>query len=245
MCRSVLRSGSEAPDTREPPLPFLGSCSGYVLYLSDTMTRFRPELPSGRDAFGSRIQLMLYHRLLSSLLSTACPGVVSVPQLNFFEFWDEVGIDRTQKFSSSFLSRLEATGFLSIAPAHFRVQCLDDIMLAWYDVMSRLPIVEVSVDMTLEYYHQGEVGEGDGSSIGPFITASLLPRLGSSSSTATERIAQGLFGSPTLGGFRYLGSSPVRLDDALLDEYIDWKLSWWRGERPAQGVLSEFAYRCS
>ena len=117
-------------------------------------------------------------------------------------------------------------------------------MLVWYDVMSRLPIVGVSVDMTLEYYHQGDTGGGHGFVIGPHINVPLPSSSGASSFASGSTGSCG-FSGPSTGGSQYLGASGVQLNDALLDEYIDWKLSWWQGGRPAQGVLPELAYRCS
>lgn len=42
-----------------------------------------------------------------------------------------------------------------------------------------------------------------------------------------------------------IGTNIVAVDTEVLDQYLEGYLQWWRGERPAEGVEIEEAYKCS
>jgi exonuclease V len=66
----------------------------HELSLTDTKTRRFNSLPSDDDALSSRMQLILYRHLLSSLLS---------PTFSFSAFWEKIGVDPFVQFSDEFL----------------------------------------------------------------------------------------------------------------------------------------------
>ncbi|OJT13615.1 hypothetical protein TRAPUB_9804 [Trametes pubescens] len=78
-----LRANTPPPATDSEP-------TKYILHLSDTKTRTEPTLPPDEDTLSSRVQLMLYHRLLSDLLATAAPAVRAHAPLNFAVLWGRV-----------------------------------------------------------------------------------------------------------------------------------------------------------
>ena len=47
---------------------------------------------------------------------------------------------------------------------------------------------------------------------------------------------------PTNGSI--LGNKTFLYDDKVMQEYLDSEMRWWRGERPAEGVCIEEAYKC-
>ncbi|KAF8346993.1 exonuclease V a 5' deoxyribonuclease-domain-containing protein [Amanita rubescens] len=64
-----------------------------VLQLLDTKTRRTDSLPSPEDALPSRLQLMLYYRMLSDLVSESSP-------FDFSSLWDKLRLDSGQIFSA-------------------------------------------------------------------------------------------------------------------------------------------------
>ncbi|KAL9005285.1 MAG: hypothetical protein Q9180_009803, partial [Flavoplaca navasiana] len=41
-----------------------------------------------------------------------------------------------------------------------------------------------------------------------------------------------------------IGEKTVLMDEGLLTNYLESELKWWKGERAAQGVCLEEAYKC-
>jgi exonuclease V len=106
----------------------------YALHLIDTKTRRTNSLPSDEDALPSRLQLMLYHRLLSHLLS---------PSFDFAAFWTRLGIDSSKPFSPQFVSQADLP--------RTRLGCLDDLVAAWHHDVRSLCIFGVDPVLTLTY----------------------------------------------------------------------------------------------
>jgi exonuclease V len=69
--------------------------TSYDLTLIDYKTRRAPSLPPEEDTVSSQLQLMLYHRLLSALLSPET--------FDFYALWVKLGINPHKSFSRSFV----------------------------------------------------------------------------------------------------------------------------------------------
>ncbi|KAI0372237.1 hypothetical protein BV20DRAFT_964361 [Pilatotrama ljubarskyi] len=149
--------GKRAPTPVEPPPP------RFTLHLSDTKTRIRPTLPPDEDTFASRVQLMLYHRLLSNLLSAAVPSIPASQPLDFAALWQQVDVNPSRRFSEKFLIQAglahssasqaddaEATLGLHIAG----VTCLNELTAAWKHAVEALHIAAVDRTLTLVYRSQ-------------------------------------------------------------------------------------------
>ncbi|KAI0706286.1 exonuclease V [Cerioporus squamosus] len=132
--------------------------TGYSLHLSDTKTRIRPSLPPDEDTYASRIQLMLYHRLLSNLLATADPSISSAQPLEFELLWERAGVDPHRKFSESFISQagLSPSGGTSPdqSPYLAGLSCLDDLTAAWRHAVEALNVAGIDKTLTLVYRQQ-------------------------------------------------------------------------------------------
>ena len=136
----------------------------YSLHLSDTKTRTRPTLPPEEDAFAGRIQLMLYHRLLSNALSASQPDIASSQPLDFDAFWRKAGVDPTRRFSDSFLlqaglpnaRRAPREGETLENPATdlSSINCLNDLTRAWHREVEALNAVRVDNTLTIIYRAQ-------------------------------------------------------------------------------------------
>ena len=117
----------------------------HELSLTDTKTRRSNSLPSDDDAFPSRMQLMLYHHLLSALLS---------PTFSFSAFWKKVEVDPFAQFSDAFLMqsglRRQAGENVVLASA----ECLDDLTDLWHSTVHSLQVQGVSPALEIVYRTQ-------------------------------------------------------------------------------------------
>ncbi|GJN93901.1 hypothetical protein Rhopal_006960-T1 [Rhodotorula paludigena] len=74
----------------------------WTFILSDTKTRFNASIPSHAESRPARLQLMLYHRLLTSLISSpSSPSAFSWPRL-----YTHLALSPTATLSSAFLASL-------------------------------------------------------------------------------------------------------------------------------------------
>ncbi len=85
---------------------------------------------------------MLYHRLLSSLISTETP-------FDFTRFWEQINVDPARQFSESFLT--QAGSSLGTSPAF---TCLDDLTTLWRNTTSKLDIPGIDPCLQLIYLRQ-------------------------------------------------------------------------------------------
>ncbi|KAI8986091.1 exonuclease V [Trametes punicea] len=144
----------------DPALPPLAALTRYSLHISDTKTRMRPTLPPEEDTFASRVQLMLYHRLLSNLLASAIPDVPASAPLDFTELWARVGVDPTRRFSDTFLAQAGLVPSLS-APeepastdSERGLSSLSDLVAAFKHAVQALNVCAVDNTLTLVYRQQ-------------------------------------------------------------------------------------------
>lgn len=117
----------------------------HELSLIDTKTRRSNSLPSDDDALSSRMQLMLYHHLLSTLLS---------PTFSFSSFWEKVQVDPFAQFSDVFLMQSglarQTDGDVVLASA----ECLDDLTDLFYSTVRSLKVHSVSPILEIIYRTQ-------------------------------------------------------------------------------------------
>lgn len=94
-----------------------------ILHIVDTKTRRIKYLPSDSDAYGSRMQVMLYHRLLCDLLSTSTP-------FDFPRLWGMVEVNANRPFSPEFL---RDCGYDPTRRKDYS-QCLSDLVTQWHNL---------------------------------------------------------------------------------------------------------------
>lgn len=152
------------PETQLPSLSrsysqVVADVDRFSLHLSDTKTRIRPTLPPEEDTFASRIQLMLYHRLLSNLLSTGESRMTSNAPFEFDVLWREVKVDPTRRFSNSFLTQTglsppdedHAVNAGDQHGNHSGLYCLNDLTSALKHAVEALNVTEIDETLTLVY----------------------------------------------------------------------------------------------
>ncbi|KZT27680.1 hypothetical protein NEOLEDRAFT_1130740 [Neolentinus lepideus HHB14362 ss-1] len=124
-----------------PSTPTLVPLPKYVLHLSDSKTRRTMTLPSDDDALPSRLQLMLYHRLLLSLVSLSSP-------FDFSKLWSQLGVRPQARLSEKFLAD---TGLTLGEGSETEIVCLDDLTAAWFTATERLDVDTVDKHLKLMY----------------------------------------------------------------------------------------------
>ncbi|KAI0826879.1 exonuclease V [Trametes gibbosa] len=153
--------------TSDEPTPTKEEGPKFSLHLSDTKTRMRPSLPTDEDAFASRLQLMLYHRLLSNLVAPAAPSIRAPAPLDFAALWRRVRVDPTRRFSEGFLAQAGLAPPLSSAkpdssaaltptassapPVSASLSSLDDLTAAWTHAVQALRVSAVDTTLSLVY----------------------------------------------------------------------------------------------
>ncbi|TCD71121.1 hypothetical protein EIP91_012069 [Steccherinum ochraceum] len=128
-----------------PPLP---STSQFKLHLSDTKTRKNPTIPPYADIFPAKMQLMLYHRLLSNLIASPSE---SEDALDFQYLWTRMSLDHRRPFSQKFR---DSAGLTLGDGNLFSMNCLDDITNAWRNAVDALHIAGVDDTLTVVYRTQ-------------------------------------------------------------------------------------------
>ena len=114
----------------------------HELSILDTKTRKFNSLPSDDDAFSSRMQLMLYHHLLSGLLS---------PTFSFSTFWEKVQVDPFAKFSDEFLQQSGVAPQIDGKVVLGFPGCLEDVADLWRSTVDSLCLNSVSPTLKIVY----------------------------------------------------------------------------------------------
>ncbi|KAG8682259.1 hypothetical protein FRC08_015071, partial [Ceratobasidium sp. 394] len=117
----------------------------HIISILDNKTRGVPNIPKSRDSYQSRLQLMLYKRLLDGLLESPLssrsspPSVLLLPRFSFPAIWEHHSLDPLEPFSARFLEESAALVLgnqlgLTVAQA----KCLKDLEHAWEEIVGEL-----------------------------------------------------------------------------------------------------------
>ena len=156
----------------------------HILKLIDTKSRKSNSLPRDDDALPSRLQLMVYHKLLSALLDTQHP-------FDFASFWAVTSVDPTRSFSESFL---EDTQDLIREKKDYGFACLNDLSTIWQEKAEGLDVPGVHRTLQVIYRQQGTAPTtlGDAPDLLPNSTPSsaiILARSNSADHLVMEQMA--------------------------------------------------------
>lgn len=114
-----------------------------VIRVVDTKTRRTNSLPLHENTISSRIQLMLYRRLLNNLLSLD-------PPFDFSSLWARLQLDPSAHLSEKFL---EEAGLIAESQPMY---CLNDLAAAWMEYVSEPDIPAVDPVVEIIYRKQPE-----------------------------------------------------------------------------------------
>ncbi|OBT66129.1 hypothetical protein VE03_05125 [Pseudogymnoascus sp. 23342-1-I1] len=187
-----------------PPQP-----SKRKLYITDVKTRSVASLPRGASFRPTKLQLMLYHTLLSSLAAGETP-------------------------LSSLAARYELDTHAQFSPAFVaQVATLAD---------------EVFYDAPSSAEEVASAPEPAGSELARNDTLEKL--WGVMMKLFTEVVGEGGVGRVLRAEYRSRGTGGVigeqvfKMDEGELGGYVGHGMGWWRGERAAEGVAVQEAFKC-
>ena len=190
------------------------------VYITDVKTRGTRSVPKGPSFRPTLMQLMLYHRILSDFATNkVTPDVI----------FDRYSLEADASFSDSFIAQ--------IGSLH-----QDDIP-APHDPQDPYPQEEASAPPSSPQEDPLPLLLAHNSlrklwSLTTHELALTFP-LGAASIGA---VLEAEYRTPTDG--EILGTKCFLYDEHVIGEYLGSGMRWWRGERPAEGVCVEEAYKC-
>lgn len=243
----------------------------HTLRIIDTKTRLNESLPRDEDTLSSRLQVMLYHRLLSDLVTLN-------PPYDFPALWKKLGLRSAQNFSTAFLVEAKLISHSD----DFQVVCLDDLATSWHNLVACSNISSVDPTSELVYRLQPESGKGKGKMRTPAVSQSdgydnnvakventsgnvgtsaladdpgdlalqwAIQRSFDRSDTSDSRIGEKSNVQlhelkNEIDQFKIIGRKKVSYDGSFLDNHITDIFRWWSGLRKPRGVPIELVRRC-
>ena len=184
------------------------------VYICDVKTRSARSLPNEAAFRPAKMQLMLYHSLLSSL---------AMNSVDFGILTSRYDLDPSKTFSDSFIAQIGSLNdevFYDTVSTPASSQELEQ----WsQDSMATLLAHNsLSALWSLMIYEFQNVLPKGAASLGNILKAEYR------TSDAGE----------------IMGSKTFAMDKAVLKSYIDYEMQWWKGEREPQGVVIEEAFKC-
>ncbi|CAG8979039.1 hypothetical protein HYALB_00011609 [Hymenoscyphus albidus] len=183
------------------------------IYLCDVKTRGAKTLPSGAAFRPTKMQLMLYHDLLSALATN---------KVDFSIFTKRYGLDPDKSFSDAFIAQVG-----SLNEEFFDTQTSPD------PNQESLPSSQNSLHVLLEH--------NDLSTLWGLMIKEFQITLPDGASSL-GKVLKAEYRSRDAG--EVLGSKTFAMDEKELKSYLDHEMAWWKGERKAEGVAIEEAYKC-
>lgn len=172
----------------------------YKLFVIDTKTRGVDWLPPEEDTYQSRLQVMLYRRLLTSLLSLDTP-------FDFEHFWWQVGVDSSIEFSTLFLAQ---SGLL-FGDRERPTTTLDGLAEEWQMMVANSGVVEVDPNLELIYRLQPKGTSWKGKRSAGMASRQSVP---STVNQEEQDLAKAIAASLGTGSASNNGLSAKQADDA-------------------------------
>jgi exonuclease V len=188
------------------------------VYLCDVKTRGVRNLPSGAAFRPTKIQLMLYHRLLAALATN---------NVDFSILTSRYGLDSTKTFSDSFLAQI---GGLNES----REQ-------SFHDAQSELGASQDSEPNWSQDSLATLLAHNNLSAIWSLMITEFQLTL-PDGAASLGNVLKAEYRSRDDG--EILGSKTFSMDDLDLSTYIQREMEWWKGERQPEGVAVEEAFKC-
>ncbi|KAL9065013.1 MAG: hypothetical protein Q9161_008505 [Pseudevernia consocians] len=185
------------------------------VYITDVKTRGTKSIPNASSFRPTSMQLMLYHRILSDLATN---------KINADVIFDRYELNADVSFSDGFIAQIG-----SLNQDEFLV--LENPLPVQED--SSLPSSQDSMTVLLAH-----------SSLRKLWTLMMqeFARSFSAGAKSIGSVLKAEYRTPTDGAI--LGNKTFLYDDKLMQEYLNSELRWWKGERAAEGVSVEEAYKC-
>ncbi|CAD6584099.1 MAG: hypothetical protein ASARMPRED_001595 [Alectoria sarmentosa] len=185
------------------------------LYITDVKTRATKSIPKAPSFRPTMMQLMLYHLILSDLATN---------KVNADVIFDRYELKAGVSFSDGFITQI---GSLN-----------EDYFLALENPLptqedSTLPSSQDSMNVLLAHNSLRELWT---------LMMEEFARTFSAGAKSIGNVLKAEYRTPTDGAI--LGNKTFLYDDKVMQEYLDNEMRWWKGERAAEGVCVEEAYKC-
>ncbi|KAL8798242.1 MAG: hypothetical protein Q9182_006832 [Xanthomendoza sp. 2 TL-2023] len=186
------------------------------VYITDTKTRSVKSIPKAASFRPTLMQLMLYHRLLSDMATNMMdPSVL-------FSRYD---LRPDEPFTDAFIAQVSGT--FNAAPSMPSQNDNTDSSTFAPDMdqdtlhllLSHNSLSQLWTLMISDFHATFPEGA---QSVGKVLKADYRDAVDG----------------------HLIGDKTVLMDEGLLTKYLKSELGWWRGERPAEGVCLEEAYKC-
>lgn len=226
------------------------------IYITDVKTRATPSLPTGSSLRPTIVQLHLYHHMLENLVQ----GNFSLNQLA-----ERYGLDVNETFSDSFLAQLgnlnqdvlsqSSQGSVeeqvlaattSSSPDSMDVLLqLNTLATLWDFMMTQFKnTFQLDETPSTRLAHDSDPPPASQQSTSdlpppPAQPTRLSPLLTASYMASTYKHTPGSTSSKQL-----LGHKSFHFNPQFLHAYLSEALAWWRGQRDANGVRLEEAWKC-
>jgi exonuclease V len=188
------------------------------IYICDVKTRSVHSLPSEMAFRPTRMQLLLYHSLLSALVTN---------NVDFSILTERYKLDPGKVFSDSFIAQVGSLNdeqFYDAPSASQTPAGSQDSIISW----SQDSMTTLLAHNTLSSLWSLMISE--------FQTT--LPN----GALSLGNILKAEYRSRDTG--EIVGSKTFAMDELALKAYVEKEMRWWRGEREAQGVVVEEAFKC-
>lgn len=186
------------------------------VYLTDVKTRVVNSVPRGAAFRPTLMQLMLYHRLISDLAANRIDPTV---------IFDRYSLDPAQTFSDAFIAQFGALD----GTFHEAISEPESSQEPSFDRTNSPDVVQLLLDhnclnqlwaLMIQEYQQTMANGA--ASVGNVLKVEYRAQRDGS----------------------ILGIKTFLYDHNVIQSYLEDEIRWWRGEREAQGVCEEEAYKC-
>ncbi|OQO11335.1 hypothetical protein B0A48_05591 [Cryoendolithus antarcticus] len=190
-----------------------------TFYITDVKTRQSTALPgTGSPSKPVHIQLMLYHRLLTSLSRNEIPAA---------DVFARYRLNSEAMFSDSFIAEISQLDF----------NMPDNVSSA----DEGEPLFESSQDSMSELLAHNSLTSLWGSMIQEFARTIPHPSTNSQPSPISPLMAAE-YRLRSTGAL--IGKRSFKYESDVIEPYLEDAMHWWRGERPTRGVEIEDAFKC-
>lgn len=226
--------GSQDQNAQQSSIKTYFESNQRQVYLTDVKTRGAATLPSGAAVRPAKVQLFLYHRLLSDMAAA---------KLEFTTVFKRYGLRADVRFSDSFMAE--------IGGLHDEV---------FYDADSDVESSASQSNPPGSASAPQSRYPDSSPNLEPLMTSSpdliryrtlqeIVPLLQSELQTTFPQGRKSM-GEVLSVQYRHrsdghiIGNQVFPVDADALNKYLDYNLAWWEGQREPDGVAIEEAYKC-
>ena len=184
------------------------------IYISDVKTRNTASIPKAASFRPTLMQLMLYHRLLSRMVTG---------DLDTTTLFSRYELQADAPFTDTFIAQISEIFYDAPSDPSQSSQIEADTPDVNNDIMDLL-LAHNSLNKLwalMQQEFQATFPQGQ-KNIGKVLQAEYR--------SATDGVV--------------MGAKTFLYDDAVLETYLQDEMRWWKGERPAAGVCLEEAWKC-